>query len=569
MISNFVCLEGNTTFQNVADVIKNGDYKLLPNCSPSRSLKKLIEEIRSTEEKDVRDVLKSGLLSFTNYGTFKGGRKAENLETYSGIVQIDLDNLSENQIRIAKEYARSDQSVLLGFLSPSGRGYKMLIATDAKNSDLNDKVFSYVLEKVNTNLELPIDTSTKDLARLCFFSYDPDIVINNSCIPLSIPEFDKEERSMQDLTAELLEPTMPLNAATMLSKAESLFIDTERNYHNKEGNRNNFVTSFAGKCNANGIAEHVCIEVAKNNTTLSDQEIEKTVKGIYFRHKDQHASSVKPSLVLSSTEFPSSIYDDLPNLLKNLLIDQKGAERDMILLSCLTSLSSCFPTVYFENRDGKKYYLNLTTLVIGLSANNKSKTTIARDLIRPVHEALYSDSFQFTVKNKELSKGKKTIFLIPGNSSYASIIDILKNNNGLGVIFETEADVVGDNFSKEWGDYSTLIRNAAEHEEVSKARKTDDYYIRIPNPKLSIFLTGTMGQLRKIVPNSENGLYSRFLYYVNTKRNKFENPYRISEEQSKTLYKRAIDTSSSLFELVKEHNTQPLKLLLTGYQIEL
>ena len=101
---------------------------------------------------------------------------------------------------------------------------------------------------------------------------------------------------------------------------------------------------------------------------------------------------------------------------------------------------------------------------------------------------------------------------IPGNASVAALLECIKDNGGKGVIMETEADTLTSSTEQSWGDFSHLLRQAFHHEAVLLARKEGK--VRIDEPKLSIVLTGTSGQLKRLVKSTENGLFSRFIFYV-------------------------------------------------------
>lgn len=578
VISRFNKFIGSATFKDVANTIKSGDYRSLPNFNESLfKLSDQIEEIRSISAAEFPEKvseLKSSILAFTNHGTFINGRKAENLDQFSGVVQIDLDKLNADEIQKARDFTRKDFSVLMGFLSPGGRGYKLLIATTAKESTHLDMAFTAACNLVKKELNLPIDTSTRDLPRLCFFSYDPDIYVNEKCLPLYVsgvdePQVKKTQTRKNREYGVLINNEANIVESLNLAKfrLHKLFTECEKKTPNIEGSRNTLITQFAGKCNYEGVSLDDCIKIAKSRTTLSSYEVQKCVQGIYTRHKAQHGNSLKSNVVSSKgNSIPDYVYENLPPILRTITEDEKGVDRDLVLIACLTSMSACFPSVYFVDGKGKKYYLNLNSLVIRQSASNKSKATVGRILVDRIQHAFRVGKLSLGLTQKDEESMSKS-FLIPGNNSYAGIIDNLVENSGIGLIFETEADVIGDNFSKEWGDYSTLIRCAAEHETITKARKTDKYFVTIPEPKLSIFLTGTKDQLAKIIPSSDNGQYSRFLYYINTERDEFKNPLRKPKKDSKTLFQRARECSNEFFELVKGYSGKKVEFVVSESQL--
>lgn len=81
-------------------------------------------------------------------------------------------------------------------------------------------------------------------------------------------------------------------------------------------------------------------------------------------------------------------------------------------------------------------------------------------------------------------------------------------------MFETE----GDTFDSDYGNYSDGFRKAFHHEAISYIRRKDKEYVSIKSPCLFTLLTGTPQQVRSLIKDAENGLFSRFLfYYLNAK----------------------------------------------------
>lgn len=241
----------------------------------------------------------------------------------------------------------------------------------------------------------------------------------------------------------------------------------------------------------------------------------------------------------NSTYIPDSVYKNLPSIFNGVFNNLGLREKDVVFLSSLTSLSACFPRVSFKRNDGKVYFPNLNCLIIAPSASNKSYSIHGKQIIQSLLDQFKSVHKTSNTKSNEIKKALESYtdfngnFLIPGNNSYAGIINCLKRNNGIGVIHESEADVIGDNLSKEWGDYSTLIRNSFEHETISSYRVKDKKTTIIDNPRLSIHLTGTPDQVSKLIPSTNNGLFSRFIYYTYENELNWNNPFApISEPMS-------------------------------------
>jgi hypothetical protein len=221
---------------------------------------------------------------------------------------------------------------------------------------------------------------------------------------------------------------------------------------------------------------------------------------------------------MESKFIEESVYELLPDFLKKAVNTFIGRERDVVLMSSLAVLSSCLPNVSGEY-DGKKYFSNLYLLIIAPPASGKGRMNIAALLAERIHEKIKADSqamidiCKSEKKNSSVSCPKLSIKIVPGNVSSAKIYTHLKNSKHGIIMIESEADSISAMLKQEWGDFSDVLRKAFHHEKVSLSREVDDKYIEIPNPKLSLVLSGTENQLKPLLQSQENGLFSRFLFY--------------------------------------------------------
>src|SRR5690606_11916249 len=110
-------------------------------------------------------------------------------------------------------------------------------------------------------------------------------------------------------------------------------------------------------------------------------------------------------------------------------------------------------------------------------------------------------------------KPQEKMLLLPAISSATGIFQLMGENAGRGLIFETEGDTLANILKSEYGNYSDGYRKAFHHETIYFYRRTDRAYVDIPTPCLSTVLSGTPGQVHGLIPSTENGLFSRFLVY--------------------------------------------------------
>lgn len=81
-----------------------------------------------------------------------------------------------------------------------------------------------------------------------------------------------------------------------------------------------------------------------------------------------------------------------------------------------------------------------------------------------------------------------------------------------------DGDTLANTFGSDYGNYSDGFRKAFHHETISYIRRKDREYVNIRTPRLSALLTGTPRQVHSLIPDAENGLFSRFIFYRLTTR---------------------------------------------------
>ena len=228
--------------------------------------------------------------------------------------------------------------------------------------------------------------------------------------------------------------------------------------------------------------------------------------------------------------FPEEIFGALPPFLQKVVGNAISVEdHDVILLGAIGCLSVCFHNVCGVY-DERVVYSNLYLFVVADAGMGKGALTLCRELVAPINQYLHEQTAQKMIEYKrELAdyqkyKGKnpeavepvappqKTL-IIPANSSSSSLISILHDNDGIGLLFETEGDTLSQTLKSEHGNYSDLLRKAFHHETISMSRRKDREYLEIDSPRLSVVLAGTPEQVRHLIPDAENGLLSRFIFY--------------------------------------------------------
>ncbi len=251
-------------------------------------------------------------------------------------------------------------------------------------------------------------------------------------------------------------------------------------------------------------------------------------------------------------------YDQLPEPISGLLIPFKDRQKDIVLLSVITSMSSIIPNVW-TIYGGKKYYSNLNCMIVGPPATGKGKMTLSKELVNPIHKKVIESSEGGNPQLKEIK-------LLPGNTTSAMIYSHLEKSEHGMLMIESETDTLSQMLRSEHGQFSDVLRKTAEHEDLSYSRKTDSEFYEIIEPKLSVLLSGTLNQMSPFFGNISNGLFSRFLVYSYDDSPSFVNPLLLKEDLSEIFKKCGTDFALPLYNRL--YKNDGIKFELTENQIK-
>lgn len=167
--------------------IKVTRFKSLRNTTPEKitNLKEILDDISSDKYKNkiekirnhhnpTKNPAKNYLPVFTPTGEFYH-RSIKGLNVYNGLICLDLDNL-ESPKKI-KEICKEIPWIISAFITPSGNGLKVLVQTKA-SKETYKIIENKVAEEFQKLTGVARDNHCKDIARIQFLSYDPEIYIN-------------------------------------------------------------------------------------------------------------------------------------------------------------------------------------------------------------------------------------------------------------------------------------------------------------------------------------------------------------------------------------------------------
>ena len=218
--------------------------------------------------------LKKSLPAFTPSGIFAGGRKLEYFKEYSGFIILDIDKLSTEKLIKTKQAVSKSPFCYACFVSPSGNGLKILVKVSS-DKDNHKSAFLQLQSHFEKLLNVEIDKSGKDITRLCFVSYDPEIYINEKADVFPV--------KLQDFAA-------PIAAKNIDKIYHDAIIFTEKKESFTTGNRNNFIFLLANNLNRHGISEIDALNFILRDYNYNESEVKATVRSAYDNYSEHSIS---------------------------------------------------------------------------------------------------------------------------------------------------------------------------------------------------------------------------------------------------------------------------------------
>jgi hypothetical protein len=592
----------------MVSVYKNFGTKL-----EDRDLVEIFEEIKSEKylsdinsiryalhkgDEKTADKIKSGLRGFTMSGTYGASRTKINLISYSQIIGLDFDHIHRLELGALVSMINECDYTFASFISPSGEGIKVFIKINS-NAAQHTTAYNQVATYYKNLSGYDFDPKCKDISRLCFVSSDSETHLNENA---TIFEIQEEEQQLP--THQRPEGTTWQSTDTLLDNCLK-FTEQKDQYTN--GNRNNFIHLLASNANRFGINEADTLEYCVTNFDLKEHEIKNAVNSAYKNQSADFAkfakfaelqtnkiipiatankkNSIEEEDYLKNTPtIPQSVYYNLPPILfESCQVFTEKRSKDTFLTGALAILSGCLPNVT-GLYSGDVVYPSLFSFILAPAASGKGALKFAKALADKYHSTILEESKEARkiydeklaahkmLKNKNKLEGdqeipqepKFKVVYIPANTSNAKIMQHLDWNEGKGIICETEADTLGQTFKNDWGSYSDMLRKSFHHEKISVSRKTDAEFVEVNEPQLSVALSGTPKQVFNIIASAEDGLFSRFIFYVFKTDAVWLDPSPKGNPVNLTEYFKT--QSNQVFKMVEFFERNEMILLLTEEQ---
>lgn len=250
---------------NVIEVfnrIKEGYPELISKINRLREMDESSESYRS---------LKNSLLAIMFNGTFNE-RTDNGLIEHSGLCILDFDDYPDELTMLADKIRfMSLPFVYMVFISPSNKGLKVVVKIPKSNKDEHKRRFK-ALEK---EFDSPyFDTSSQNVSRVCFESYDPEAYLN---------EFCDEFTGIEEERGHVFVERVPVCRLTDEGKIIERIMKFDFGGQFVSGNRNNYIFKLSACLCEYGITRDVAEYHLESFVCddFSKLELANTIKSAY------------------------------------------------------------------------------------------------------------------------------------------------------------------------------------------------------------------------------------------------------------------------------------------------
>ena len=507
------------------------DFNHLTN---SPRVAELIERFRTGDAQAKRQ-----LPAFCFHASFGGKKRATANAQPSGMVMIDFDHLTDDEmLRLAsalKDGGDTDWGVRLVHVTPSGKGIRVVIkamVNDAYDGCVSIKAYQERFAQL-VGMEGKLDGVTTDLARLSFCPSARDIIYKNSAMFGEQPDFVKFEVPTPAMALD----TVPVADSGQMTYEGIPLKEIFDMYFTitgglpKEGGRNAaFYTAardlrYICDFNPNVLARFM------PQVGLSEAEVKQVCGSACLSSR---ASKI-PDTVREAINAIKETTDDepadtaegktvstLPAIVRPIVGIAPAGFEEATVLALLPILGTLATGVRARYLDGELHSPSFSTIITAEQASGKSFTRAIVDLLlqsikdEDAAARVVEQAYKVDLKKKKNSKEQPedprvVIRLVPASISVAKLLQRLDYAEGKHLFsFAEELDtVIKSNQSGAWSQKSDIYRNAFDNAEYGQDFMSDNTYSANLKVFYNLLMLGTPRQTMKFYKDVENGLVSR------------------------------------------------------------
>ncbi|MEY3501200.1 MAG: hypothetical protein RL308_2873 [Bacteroidota bacterium] len=292
-----------TVFKNFNEVVEHKSIPVILDEIRTGKYKPGIIYLRKSlaeNKTEAYNKAKKSLPAFTPSGKFVGGRKLEFLADYSSCIILDIDKLTIAELQNAKNLAAQSEFTYACFISPSGNGLKILVKINSDKAN-HKEAFLLVQALYENILKLEIDKSGKDVTRLCFYSWDENLYLNENATVFA-------SEVIEAVIANEVKQSLPDNQQPTTNNIDAIYNHcvnfTEKKVQFVNGSRNVFVHQLACNLNRKGISLHEALGYILTDFGYDEKEVTQAVNSAYGNLHEFGANEKSKIVILRNEGTP-------------------------------------------------------------------------------------------------------------------------------------------------------------------------------------------------------------------------------------------------------------------------
>jgi hypothetical protein len=358
-VTSTTCEDANA--ESILKCIRDGKWKDKVTHIIATYKQVLAETNDHNQAKKTISALKCSLPCALWSGRFRE-RNSSAIEEHSGLLVMDLDDLTDADILTAREQLQTDQYVLACFLSPSGTGLKVLFRIP-KDPSCHKEAWQSAAKHIKKLTDLKVDRSGKDLARLCFVSYDPDLYRNPTAIELPVTldaspmVYSGEQPSLDNATLQLRRSS----AEELLGSVD--WIDDTKGYITCPGEDLHTNQSGERDCRVHidGAPNIHCVH--QSCSSICQSKCTELQRKIGWAESGKHSQASSPMSLVAGSKLPDQLSKEwfvLPGE-NSLSITESAHKIFTVIASTETLFQRGGQVVELEQQQDGTYFLEIIT----------------------------------------------------------------------------------------------------------------------------------------------------------------------------------------------------------------
>ena len=149
----------------------------------------LQELLRSETNKKTREIIKEKFPAFITSGIYSDNIRGVNTLGHNDSFVFDFDSLTETDIKELLQKSQQWKPCWVAFRSPGGEGVKLVVRTKGATVKNHVAVWLSIVEQMKLHLgEFKVDQSGKNINRLCFIPFDPEVIYRENVTAISVDD---------------------------------------------------------------------------------------------------------------------------------------------------------------------------------------------------------------------------------------------------------------------------------------------------------------------------------------------------------------------------------------------